>query len=77
VCNGPDEPTVVITSVLGCFLLLILQNVNPGDASSPLFYSFDLEYVIRKVQGNQARLNMNETHQLLVSANAVNVFGPA
>jgi hypothetical protein len=37
--------------------------------------NFALEHDIRKVQGNQARLNLNGTHQLLAYADDVNLLG--
>lgn len=39
------------------------------------FSNFSLEYAITKVQGNKEELDLNETHQLLVSADDVNLLG--
>jgi hypothetical protein len=39
---------------------------------SPLLFNSALEYVIRKVQANYEGLNVNATHQLLVSVYDVN-----
>jgi hypothetical protein len=53
-----------------------MQNgIKPGDALSPLFLNFALEFAIRKVQENQVRLKLNGTHQLPAYADDVNLLG--
>jgi len=55
-------------------MLHIKSGMKQG-ALSPLFFSFALEYAIRRVQVNQNDLKLNGTHQLLVYADNFNVWG--
>jgi hypothetical protein len=41
----------------------------------PLFFNFALEYAIRKIQGNQVGLKLNESFQVMVYADDVNLLG--
>jgi hypothetical protein len=45
------------------------------DASSQILFNFALECSISKVQENQEELKFNGTHQLLVNADEMHLFG--
>jgi hypothetical protein len=47
----------------------------PDNDLSPLLLKFAVEYGIKKVQENQERLKLIETHQLLVYADDANPLG--
>jgi len=52
----------------------IKMGLKQGDALSPLFVNFALEFAIRRVHISQEDLKLNGTHQLLVYADDVTIL---
>ena len=53
----------------------IRYGLKQGDVLSPLLFNIALECVIRRFQVNHNGLKLNDTHQLLVYADDVNILG--
>jgi len=56
-------------------MFAIKNGFKQGDALSPLFFNFVLEYSIRRVQVNQDGLKLNGSQQPLVYVDDVNILG--
>ena len=48
------------------FDMFLINGLKQGDALSPMFFIFTLEYSIMRVQLNQNDLKLNGTHQSLL-----------
>jgi hypothetical protein len=53
----------------------IQNGLKQGDALSPLFFNFALEYAIRRVQENQEKLKLKGAQQFSAYADAVDTVG--
>jgi hypothetical protein len=53
----------------------IQNRLKQGDAFSPLLFNFALGYAIRKVQESEVGLEINESQQLSIYADYVNLLG--
>jgi len=55
----------------------VRNGLKKGDALSPLYFNFALEYIIKRIQVNQDGLKLNSTHLLLVYSDDVNIQSAA
>ena len=53
----------------------VRNGLKQGDALSLLLFNFASECTIRRVQVNQDELKLNDTHQILVYADDINILG--
>jgi len=54
-------------------MIPIRNGLKLGDALSPLFFNFVLEYAIRRVQANQDGFKLKGALQLFVNGDDVNI----
>jgi hypothetical protein len=52
----------------------VQNGLKQGDPLLPLLFNFALDYTIKRTEEKQERLELNGTHQLLVSADDVNLL---
>jgi len=53
----------------------IMNGLKEGDALLPLLFNFVLKYAIKKVKANHKLLKFNGTHQVVIYAANVNLWG--
>ena len=76
VCMNETYSTVWIGKHLSD-MLPVRKDLKQGDALTPLLFSLDLQYTIRRVPVNQDGLNLNGIHKLLAYADDVTTLGEA
>jgi len=54
--------------------ITIRNGFKQGDAPSPMYFNFALEYDVMRAQVNQDGLKLNGTHQCLAYADDVNIL---
>jgi hypothetical protein len=73
-CLNETYSTVRVGKLLSD-IFPIKNSLKERDALSPVLYNFALRYAIRRVHVNQDGLKLNDTCQLLVYADDVNILG--
>jgi hypothetical protein len=56
-------------------MFLIKNGLKEGEALTSLLVNFASEYAMRKVKANHKLLQFNSTHQVIISADYVNLWG--